>query len=121
MKNYFARIRTVEELEKRYRELQFQHHPDRNNNSPESITITQQINAEFVRRKYAMENPTKKAPKTTQKHQEARNSSEAIQSMPENRFFGEKEVESMAETGAKFGSAILRGVLRGFAKKYNHG
>ena len=118
-KNWFAKCNTIDTLEKRLRELQFEHHPDRNGNSDKSIKISQEINAQFVKRKYAMENPQPKQPKTPQKPTEAQSETEPYQPMPKTRFFGEKEAESIAETGAKFGSAILKGLARGFARKYN--
>ena len=44
MKDYFAGVKTVEELRKRYRELLKKYHPDNENGSTE---ITQQINEEY--------------------------------------------------------------------------
>lgn len=38
---------TPEEIKAAYRALAKQHHPDRNNNSPESVTKTQEINAAY--------------------------------------------------------------------------
>lgn len=46
MKEWFAGVKTVEELRKRYRELLKQYHPDNENGS---IQITQEINAEYDR------------------------------------------------------------------------
>lgn len=44
MAKYFAEVKTVEELRKRYRELLRKYHPDNENGSTE---ITQQINQEY--------------------------------------------------------------------------
>lgn len=46
MNNYFAGIRTVEELRKQYRELLKKYHPD---NAGGSVEATQKINAEYDR------------------------------------------------------------------------
>ncbi len=46
MEKYFAGIKTVEELRKRYKELLKKYHPDNENGS---IEITQEINAEYDR------------------------------------------------------------------------
>lgn len=46
MKEYFAGVKTVEELRKRYRELLKKYHPD---NANGSVEITQEINAEYDR------------------------------------------------------------------------
>lgn len=46
MKEWFAGVKTVEELRKRYRELLKQYHPDNENGS---IQITQEINVEYDR------------------------------------------------------------------------
>ena len=43
---YFAGVKTVEELRKRYRELLKKHHPDNENGS---VEVTQEINAEYDR------------------------------------------------------------------------
>lgn len=44
MDKYFADVKTVEELRKRYRELLKKYHPD---NEGGSVEVTQQINAEY--------------------------------------------------------------------------
>lgn len=44
MTKYFTGVKTVEELQKRYRELLRKYHPDNKNGSTE---ITQQINQEY--------------------------------------------------------------------------
>lgn len=44
MNKWFAGVKTVEELRKRYRELLKMYHPDNMNGS---VEITQEINAEF--------------------------------------------------------------------------
>ena len=36
-----------DEIKKAYRSLSFKHHPDKNNNSPESITMTQKLNEAY--------------------------------------------------------------------------
>ena len=46
MNKYFAGVKTVEELRKRYRELLKKYHPD---NDGGSVEITQEINAEYDR------------------------------------------------------------------------
>lgn len=46
MKEYFAGVKTVEELRKMYRELLKKYHPDNENGS---VEITQEINAEYDR------------------------------------------------------------------------
>ncbi|MCM1256375.1 MAG: J domain-containing protein, partial [Roseburia sp.] len=46
MDKYFADVKTVEELRKRYRELLKKYHPD---NEGGSVEVTQQINAEYDR------------------------------------------------------------------------
>ena len=43
---YFAGVKTVEELRKRYRELLKKYHPDNENGS---VEVTQEINAEYDR------------------------------------------------------------------------
>lgn len=44
MNKYFAGVKTVEELRKKYRELLKKHHPD---NDGGSVEVTQEINAEY--------------------------------------------------------------------------
>lgn len=119
MKNYFANVRTIEQLEQRLRELQFEHHPDRNGNSEQSIKISQEINKQYEQRRKKIEYPPQKSPKRTETNGEQRNEPQPIVIVDKNRFFGAKEVETIAETGAKFGSAILRGLARGLANRYN--
>lgn len=46
MNRWFAEVKTVEELRKRYRELLKKYHPDNENGS---IEATQEINAEYDR------------------------------------------------------------------------
>ena len=46
MNKWFAGVKTIEELRKRYRELLKQYHPDNENGSVEA---TQEINAEYDR------------------------------------------------------------------------
>lgn len=43
---YFAEVKTVEELRKRYRELLKKYHPDNENGS---VEVTQEINAKYDR------------------------------------------------------------------------
>jgi curved DNA-binding protein CbpA len=44
MRKWFVGVKTVEELRKRYRELQKMYHPDNENGS---VEVTQEINAEY--------------------------------------------------------------------------
>lgn len=46
MNNYFAGVKTIEELRQRYRELLKKYHPDNENGS---VEITQEINTEYDR------------------------------------------------------------------------
>lgn len=117
--NYFRGIKTVEELKEKMRELQFQHHPDRNGNSAKSTKISQEINSQFFTAKERIENPVKKPRKRTEKPVTAQTVQEPTSTVEKKRFFTENETETIATTAGKFGSAILKSVVRGFARKYN--
>lgn len=117
---YFAKIKTLAELEERYRQLAMEHHPDRNANSAASIAKMQKINAEYAQRKHAMETPPKKQPKRTEKAATARNEAPAQDIVAKKRFFEEKEVESMAKSAGNFLSSVAKSILNGFAREYNN-
>lgn len=116
---YFAKIKTLAELEERYRALAMEHHPDRNANSAASIAKMQKINAEYAQRKHAMETPPKKQPKRTEKPVAAQKEQEPIHTVDKKRFFSEDEAESIAKTAGKFVSVVLKSAALGLARRYN--
>jgi len=115
---YFTRIKTISDLDKKYRDLQFEHHPDRNRNSPKSIEISQKITEEYYKVKQKLENPPQKTRKRTETPVVERNDEETL-AVSKQRFFDEKETKTIAETGARFASAIIRGLAHGLARNYN--